>query len=213
MGSVGSGLKNRNLCALCGNSLMRFCVFCGSSFGVREEYRQAAVTLGECLLERDIGLVYGGGSVGLMGAVADTVMAGGGQVVGVIPESMARREVAHHGLTQLEVVQGMHPRKARMAELSAAFIALPGGFGTFEELFEVITWSQLGFHAKPIGLLNVLGYFNPFLELVDHALQEGFIRPDNRALFEVEDSPEELLERLRKRLPADELHGIDLKEI
>lgn len=192
---------------------MRFCVFCGSRLGVRKEYRQAAVDLGKCLLNEGIGLVYGGGRVGLMGVVADTVLAGGGEVAGVIPESMASREVAHHGLTQLDVVQGMHPRKARMAELSDAFIAMPGGFGTFEELFEVITWSQLRFHAKPIGLLNVLGYFDPFMELVDHAVQQGFIREENRSLFEMADSPERLLTRLIRRLPAGEEAGIDLKEI
>lgn len=192
---------------------MKFCVFCGSNFGVREEYRQAAVALGKCLAGKGIGLVYGGGSVGLMGVTADAVLARGEEVVGVIPESMATREVAHQGLTELDVVRGMHPRKARMAELSAAFIAMPGGFGTFEELFEVITWSQLGFHAKPIGLLNVLGYFDPFLELVDQAVREGFIRPENRSLFEVAGTPEELLEKLGQRLPVEELRGIDLKEI
>jgi uncharacterized protein (TIGR00730 family) len=176
--------------------MQRICVFCGSQTGTNGLYRQAAIALGQLLARHGYGLVYGGGSVGLMGIIADAVLTGGGEVIGVIPESMVARELAHTGLTELQVVPGMHERKARMAVLSDAFIALPGGYGTFEELFEVITWAQLGMHRKPIGLLNVAGYFNALKMLVDQAIAEGFIRAEHWHLFTMAEAPDLLLERL-----------------
>lgn len=155
------------------------------------------------LAQRGHGLVYGGGSVGLMGVVADAVLIGGGEVIGVIPEALATKELAHPNITIMHVVPSMHARKARMAELSDAFIAMPGGFGTFEELFEVITWAQLGIHRKPIGLLNVAGYFDPLMELVEHAIAEGFIKPEHRQLIVVCDQPATLLDNLaHHQMPA-----------
>jgi uncharacterized protein (TIGR00730 family) len=176
--------------------MQRICIFCGSQVGTNGLYRQAATALGQLLVRHGYGLVYGGGHVGLMGVIAEAVLASGGEVIGVIPESMVARELAHTGLTQLQVVSGMHARKARMAELADAFIALPGGYGTFEELFEVITWAQLGMHRKPIGLLNVAGYFNALKALVDHAIGEGFIRAEHWHLFTIADAPNTLLEML-----------------
>src|SRR5215471_18265386 len=162
--------------------LKRVCVFCGSNVGARSAYVEAAESLGKLLVDRKMGLVYGGGKVGLMGKVADTVLAAGGEVIGVIPQSLMRREIAHAGLTDLRVVDSMHQRKALMAELSDAFIALPGGFGTFEELCEIVTWAQLGLHAKPCGVLNVEGYYDQLLGLFDHGVEEKFLHPVNRAL-------------------------------
>jgi len=176
--------------------MRRICIFCGSQVGINGLYRQAATALGQLLVHHGYGLVYGGGHVGLMGVIADAVLASGGEVIGVIPESMMARELAHTGLTQLQVVSGMQARKARMAELSDAFIALPGGYGTFEELFEVITWAQLGMHRKPIGLLNVAGYFNALKALVDQAITEGFIRAEHWHLCTMADDPITLLEML-----------------
>jgi len=165
----------------------RLCVFCGSNAGHDPRYRAAAEELGGLLAERGVELVYGGGNVGLMGAVADACLAAGGTVIGVIPEALVGKEVAgrhvdHRALTRLEVVDSMHTRKARMAELSDGFIALPGGFGTFEEFCEILTWGQLGFHAKPVGLLNVNHFYDPLLALFDHAVREGFLREQNRAM-------------------------------
>src|SRR2546423_12186279 len=157
----------------------RICVFCGSNAGARPEYRKAAVELAEALADQRLGLVYGGASVGLMGVIADTVLARGGEVIGVIPRALFRREVAHDHLTTLHEVGSMHERKALMADLSDGFIALPGGFGTFDELFEITTWAQLGLHTKPIGLLNVAGYFTPLLTMVSHAVTEGFLPPNH----------------------------------
>jgi len=183
--------------------MRRICVFCGSSLGLNERYRDAARTLGRELAERRLDLVYGGGSVGLMGVLADTVLAGGGHVFGVIPRQLATEELAHRGLTSLKIVASMHERKACMADLADAFIALPGGFGTFEELFEAITWSQLGIHRKPVGLLNIEDYFDPLVTLIDRAIEEGFIVPQNRQLVVVGESPAELLDKLsRHRLPT-----------
>ena len=176
--------------------MRRICIFCGSQVGTNGLYRQAATALGQLLVRHGYGLVYGGGHVGLMGVIADAVLASGGEVIGVIPESMVARELAHTGLTQLQVVSGMHARKARMAELADAFIALPGGYGTFEELFEVITWAQLGMHRKPIGLLNVAGYFNALKALVDQAITEGFIRAEHQHLLTMADDANTLLEML-----------------
>lgn len=174
----------------------RICVFCGSKVGTSGAYRAAAERLGEVLVERGIGLVFGGGSVGLMGVIADAVLARGGEVIGVIPEVLATEELLHTRVATMHVTASMHARKARMAELSDAFIALPGGFGTFEELFEMVTWTQLGIHSKPVGLLNVAGYFDPIVRLVDHAIAEGFIKEKNRELIVVADRPEPLLDHI-----------------
>lgn len=159
-------------------------------------YREAARTLGAHLVSRGTGLVYGGGHVGLMGALADAVLEGGGEVHGVIPRALEVREVMHHGLTRCEVVAGMHARKARMAALAEAFVALPGGFGTLEELLEMVSWAQLGIHRKPIGVLDVAGFFEPLLAYVDHAIAEGFIRPEHRAFLVSAREPGELLDLL-----------------
>jgi uncharacterized protein (TIGR00730 family) len=183
---------------------MRYiCVYCGSNPGKREEYRKAAITLGQELVKRKIGLVYGGGSIGLMGTIADSVLESGGEVIGVIPRALFRREVAHPHLTSLHEVGSMHERKALMADLSDGFIAMPGGFGTFDELFEITTWAQLGLHAKPIGLLNVADYFTPLLSMVAHASNEGFISASHAALLLCKDQPVELLEVMQRYTPGD----------
>lgn len=179
----------------------RICVYCGSRGGVRPEYREAARRLGRCLAQRGIGLVYGGGSVGLMGVLADAVLDAGGTVTGVIPELLAVKELLHPGVSDMRLVPGMHARKALMADLADAFIALPGGFGTFEELFETITWSQLGIHAKPVGILNVAGYFDGLLTFLDRSFEDQFIKPDYRGLYCVGDEPAELLDRLATHQP------------
>ena len=153
-------------------------------------------TLGTLLAARDIGLVYGGGNVGLMGVIADAALAAGGEVIGVIPKSLADREVAHHGVTDLRIVDSMHTRKAMMADLSDAFVAMPGGVGTFEELFEAITWTQLGLHRKPCGLLNVAGFYTPLALFIDQAVSDGFIKPVHRAAIVVDDDPVRLLDTL-----------------
>ncbi len=176
--------------------LRRVCVFCGSSRGSNPVFARAAEELGRELTRRGLGLVYGGGNIGLMGTMADATMAAGGHVTGVIPEALMAREVGHRGLNDLRVVKTMHERKALMAELSDGFIALPGGFGTFEEFFEVLTWSQLGLHAKPCGVLNVNGFFDPLLDLLQHAVAQGFIRPEHRELVIVETTGPRLLDRL-----------------
>lgn len=157
--------------------------------------------MGALLAAEGVGLVFGGGRVGLMGVVADAVLAGGGEAVGVIPEALMRREVGHRGLSELHVVGSMHERKARMADLADAFVALPGGFGTFEEFCEVLTWSQLGIHPKACGLLDVAGYYAPLVAMFDHAAAEGFVRPEHRALVLRETDPARLLERLRGFVP------------
>ena len=164
------------------------CVFCGSRPGAKPAYRAAAEALGQLLAERGIELIYGGGNIGLMGIVADACLAAGGKVVGVIPRALLEWEVGHEGLTRLEVVDSMHTRKARMAELADGFIALPGGLGTFEELFEILTWAQLGFHNKPIGLLNVDGYYLPLVQMMERGVAEGFMKAENRGLLLAEDN-------------------------
>ena len=179
----------------------RICVFCGSNMGLRPGYAEAASALGSEIARRDLGLVYGGGRVGLMGVVADAVLEGGGRVVGVIPESLMGKEVDHEGLTALEVVSSMHERKARMAELSSGFVALPGGLGTLEELFEVWTWGQLGFHHKPCGLLDVDGYYASLLDFLDRSVDEGFVRPVHRSMLVVAEEAANLLDRLRDWTP------------
>ena len=182
--------------------MKRVCVFCGSSPGRDPRYRDAARRLARALVARRLGLVFGGGSVGLMGVLADAVLEAGGEATGVIPHGLAAREVAHRGLRDLRVVPSMHARKSLMAELSDAFLALPGGFGTFEELFEAITWAQLGIHRKPIGLLNVGGYYDGLIGFLDHAVAEGFVSAENRGLVQVADTPEGLLDHLAAHRPG-----------
>ena len=174
-------------------TLKRVCVYCGSSAGKDPAYIAAAHALGTVLLRHNIGLVYGGACVGLMGAIADTVLHGGGEVLGVMPQSLVDKEVAHQGLTELRVVDSMHERKALMAELSDGFIALPGGLGTLEEILEVLTWAQLGFHHKPCGLLNVQGYYDGLRDFLKRASDERFVRPEHRDLLLVEQQPEAML--------------------
>jgi hypothetical protein len=176
--------------------LQRICVFCGSSLGLRPAYREAAETVGRLLSQRGIELVYGGGNVGLMGAMADACLDGGGRVIGVIPQALFDKEVAHHGLTDLRVVNSMHERKALMADLSDAFLALPGAYGTWDELCEVLTWTQLGIQRKACALLNVSGYYDSFLEFADRAVSEGFLKDVNRDLLLSDDDPARLLDRL-----------------
>ncbi len=178
------------------------CVYCGSSSGSEPAYAAAARELGQLLAVQQIELIYGGGRVGLMGTLADAVLDAGGRVQGVIPQSLADREVAHHGLTQLHVVETMHQRKALMAELSDGFLALPGGLGTFEELFEIWTWAQLGMHTKPIGLLNVAGYFDLLLQFLDHAVSQQLLKPVHRAVLNVSTDPAGMLGVLRQALPV-----------
>ena len=186
--------------------MKRICVFCGSNAGHDPRYRAEADRLGRLLAGRGIELVYGGGNVGLMGIIADACLGAGGTVIGVIPEALIGKEVAgrvvdHRGLTRLEVVDSMHTRKARMAELADGFIALPGGFGTFEEFCEVLTWGQLGFHVKPMGLLNVNGFYDPLLALFERAVAEGFLREENRAMALAADDIESLLTALAAYRP------------
>ena len=177
--------------------MKRLCVYCGSSIGARPVYREAATRLGALLAGRGIELVYGGGHVGLMGAVADGALAAGGHVIGVIPRALMDRELGHTGIQDLRVVADMHERKMTMASLADAFIAMPGGWGTIEELAEMLTWLQLGIHAKPIGLLNVDGYYQPFLEFAERMVEQQFVRPEQRTLLTVDAEPERLLDRLR----------------
>ena len=176
-------------------TLHRLCVYCGSSAGARPVYAAAAEAFGRALAARGIGVVFGGGSVGMMGLVADAVLAAGGEAIGVIPHGLAAREVGHLGLTELHV-GSMHERKALMADLSDGFVALPGGLGTLEELMEVWTWAQLGIHRRPVGLLDVDGYFGGLLAFVDHAVREGFVRESHRALLLVGETPGGLLDML-----------------
>src|SRR5574343_1243815 len=186
--------------------MQNICVFCGSSSGHDEVYRAASTALGELLARRGIGLVYGGGNVGLMGIVADACLSAGGRVTGVIPQALMGKEVAgravdHSGLTRLEVVDSMHTRKARMAELADGFIALPGGLGTFEELFEILTWAQLGFHSKPVGLLNVDAYYQPLIQMMDRGVTEGFMKAQNRAMALADTTIESLLDAMAAYQP------------
>jgi uncharacterized protein (TIGR00730 family) len=175
--------------------MKNICVYCGSSPGRIEAYAEGARALAKALVARNLGLVYGGASVGIMGLVADSVLQLGGRVVGVIPEALKRKEIDHRGLTELHVTHSMHERKTLMAELSDGFIALPGGIGTLEEIFEVWTWAQLGFHAKPCGLLNVAGYYDQLTTFLDHTVAEQFVKPAHRATLMVEASPDILLDR------------------
>ena len=177
-------------------AMRRICVFCGSSVGARPAYSEAASLMGALLAKRGIGLVYGGGRLGLMGLVADAARSAGGEVIGVIPQTMVQQERAHTGLTELRVVASMHERKATMSDLADAFIAMPGGYGTLEEFCEVLTWTQLGLQRKPCGILNVCGYFDPLLNLFDQAVAERFLRTEHRALVLADQNPASLLDRL-----------------
>jgi len=188
--------------------MKRIAVYCGSNKGIRPEYIAAAEQLGALLAQAKIELVYGGGMVGLMGAVADAALKHGGHVIGVIPEKLFIKEVAHEKLPDLRVVKNMHERKALMAELSDAFIALPGGYGTFEEFFEVLAWSQLGWHQKPFGLLNISGFYSHLMAFLDHTTAEGFIRPKHRELVIVEDNVEKILHRLKDFRPPNEVKWV-----
>jgi uncharacterized protein (TIGR00730 family) len=192
--------------------MLSFCVFCGSNEGRNPAFASAARELGRAMAERNITLVYGGGNIGLMGILADTVLTAGGRVVGVIPGFLAEREVAHAGLTDMIVVDSMHERKARMAELSDAFIALPGGLGTLEELFEVWTWRQLGLHAKPCGLLNVSGFFDGLTTFLQHAVDERMLKAEHRAIPSVECEPRVLLDRLVRDSEAGRERGFERRK-
>jgi len=192
------GAKASPVTSLSSRTVMRsLCVFCGSSPGVDARYLAAARALGQGLASSGIRLVYGGASVGLMGAIADAVLHAGGDVVGIIPKALEQKEVAHRGLPDLRIVGSMHERKALMAELSDGFVALPGGVGTLEELFEVWTWGQLGYHAKPCAIYNVGGFYTGLITFLDHTTAAGFMRPETRQMLIVEESQERLLSRLR----------------
>ena len=181
--------------------MKRICVFCGSSPGANPLYLETAQRVGEFLAQNNVDLVYGGGRVGLMGKVADAVMANGGKAIGVIPEQLAVREVAHAGLSELHVVDSMHQRKAIMAELADGFIALPGGFGTFEEFFEIVTWAQLGIHQKPCALLNIGGFYDALIALIDYSTDQKFIRLEHRSLVLVDSSIDMLYQKMREFVP------------
>jgi uncharacterized protein (TIGR00730 family) len=178
------------------------CIFTGSRAGARSEYADAARRLGRLLVERGYGLVYGGGNVGLMSEIADAVLDQGGQVIGVIPELLVGKELAHRGLTELRIVKSMHERKAVMAELSDGFMGLPGGIGTMEEFFEVLSWAQLDLHDKPCGLLNVSGYYQHLIRFLDRAVEEGFLQPKHRSMLIVEEEPDRLLDRFETFIAA-----------
>jgi uncharacterized protein (TIGR00730 family) len=181
--------------------MQTICVYCGSSDKIHPTYIESAYKMGSTLAKSGYRLVYGAGSTGLMGAVANGALEAGGEVIGVLPKMFNTSTLAHIGLTRLEIVEDLHQRKERLAELADAFIALPGGFGTLEELFEILTWAQIGLHAKPVGLLNVGGYFNPLLTFIDHAQTEGFIYHEHRSLFTSSDEPHALLESLQNHKP------------
>jgi hypothetical protein len=188
-------------------------VFCGSNSGFRREYADAAKGLGDLLAANGIRLIYGGGKVGLMGVIADEVMRLGGEVVGIIPESLEKKEVGHRAVTELLVVGSMHERKSLMADLADGFIAMPGGIGTFEEFFEILTWAQLGFHRKPCGILNVKGYYDTLLALCDTAVKEGFLHRQHRRLIIDDTDPERLLAKMKEFRPASFEKWIDKRDI
>lgn len=188
------------------------CVYCGSSVGARDEYARAAAEVGRLLAERGQRIVYGAGNIGLMGVLADAALQAGGEVIGVIPHALVARELAHNGVSELRIVDSMHERKALMADLSDGFLALPGGFGTFEELCEMLTWLQLGIHQKPCGLLNTLGYYDHLIAMFDRAVGDRFLRPQHRALLIVDDEPASLLDRLQTTSPPDVHKWLDRDE-
>lgn len=187
----------------------KICVFTGSRRGTRSDYAAAARQMGRELVERGYGLVYGGGNVGLMTVVADTVLEYQGHVTGVIPERLVEKEVVHRGLSDLRVVRSMHERKAMMAELSDVFVALPGGIGTMEEFFEVLSWAQLGMHNKPCGLLNVAGYYQHIVQFLDYAVEQDFLKPKHRALMMVEAEPSQLLDRCEEFIATHSAQRFD----
>ncbi|OWY40218.1 Rossman fold protein, TIGR00730 family [Xenophilus sp. AP218F] len=188
------------------------CLFCGSNKGAKPEYVAAAERFGRTLAEQGIALVYGGGNVGLMGVAADAALAAGGRVIGVIPEFLQAKEVGHKGLSELHVTQTMHQRKALMAELSDGFIALPGGFGTFDELFEILTWAQLSVHSKPVGLLDSAGFYQPLYAMIKHAVAEGFVPTGNLNLFSVDADLDALLDSMRRYQPQPVPKWLDLAD-
>lgn len=193
-------------------TLKSICVFCGSKSGNDTQYQQSAIELGRLMAERKISLVYGGGSVGLMGIIADAVLDAGGEVIGVIPQQLAMKELIHPRVERMHIVDNMHTRKAMMSELCDAFIAMPGGFGTLEELFEVVSWLQLGIYRKPVGLLNTSGFYDPLLNLVDHCIETEFIKPKYRDLIIADPTPTTLVDHLtHHQLPVIE-KILDLKE-
>ncbi len=177
--------------------MKRVCIFCGSSRGVRPAYAEAAEELARFLVKLGIGVVYGGGNVGLMGVLADTAMAAGGEVIGVIPRALFAKEVGHTGVTDLRIVGSMHERKALMAELADGFVAMPGGWGTFDEFCEILTWAQLGLHNKPCGILNTENYYDTLLAMFDHSVAEGFLKPEYRALMIAAKEPGELVAKMQ----------------
>lgn len=187
------------------SKLKSICVFCGSKSGNDPQYQRSAIELGHLMAQRNITLVYGGGSVGLMGVIADAVLESGGQVIGVIPRQLATQELIHPGVTEMHIVEDMHTRKAKMSEYSDAFIAMPGGFGTLEELFEVVSWVQLGIYSKPMGLLNTSGFYDPLLNMVEHCIETEFIKPKYRDLIIADETPSTLIDHLqRHELPLIE---------
>ena len=192
--------------------LSSICVFCGSNPGANPAYLEAAEIVGRGLAQRGVRIVYGGAKLGMMGALAEAARGAGGEVTGIIPQGLFDREIGHTGLDDLRVVSSMHERKALMAEISGAFIALPGGIGTLEELFEVYTWAQLGIHTKPLGLLDVAGYYQPLVAFLDHAVQERFLRPEMRTLLEVSDDLDDLLAALEASEPVTLHKWIDLDQ-
>ena len=192
--------------------MRRVCIFCGSNSGAHSEYLQAACDTGIALVERGLGLVYGGASVGLMGELANQVLARGGEAIGVIPESLVAREIAHPRLTELRVVKSMHERKMTMSDLADGFIALPGGYGTLDEFFEIITWAQLGLHRKPCGVLNVCGYYDELLSFLDHAVNEQFLRQQNRELVLEAQDPRVLLTKFENHRPVQATKWISKAE-
>ncbi|MGD9212438.1 MAG: TIGR00730 family Rossman fold protein [Desulfobacteraceae bacterium] len=191
--------------------MKRICVFCGSNSGIRTEYRKAAKKLGQILVSKNFGLVYGGASVGIMAVVADTVLAKGGEVIGVMPQFLVEKEVAHKNLSDLRIVDSMHARKLLMAELSDGFIAMPGGFGTFDEFFEVLTWGQLRMHNKPCGILNTCQYYSHLLNFLDYAVTEKFIGPPHRSMILVDENPQTLLEKFETYQPPDVKKWLDAR--
>ena len=194
------------------SSINSLCVYCGSSPGRSGLYASSAISLAEALVSRNITLVYGGAGIGIMGILADNVLKLGGQAIGVIPKALAHKEVAHQNLTELHITQSMHERKMLMAELADGFIAMPGGLGTLEELFEIWTWAQLGFHSKPCGLLNVEGYYDGLIQFLDHALAEQFVKKHQHDLLMVEKSPDSLLERFAHYRPPVAKHWVGKHE-
>ncbi|HYP28768.1 MAG TPA: TIGR00730 family Rossman fold protein [Blastocatellia bacterium] len=193
--------------------MKRICVFCGSSSGASPAYLEAAKKLGEIIAARGIGLVYGGARCGLMGAVANSAIEGGGEVVGVIPEALIEKEVAHVGVSDLRIVGSMHERKMMMSDLADGFIALPGGMGTLEEFCEILTWAQLGLHRKPCGLLNVDDYYRHLISFFDHAVSQKFIRPEHRSLIVIGEEPQELIERLESYEMPSVSKWIDRRDV